>query len=167
MKKEWKSIDGYDGLYEVSNTGEVKSLLKDRLLKPSNTTRGYLEVTLTKNKTHNKFKVHRLVAHAFLINPENKKCVNHIDGDKHNNFVSNLEWCSDSENREHAYRRELRKMATQTEVEMYSSDGIFINKFNSMSEASRKTGINVGNISRCCNSSNRTARGYVFKKAGE
>ena len=100
--EEWRSIPGYEGLYEVSSYGRVKSLeryksnnggiqlIKEKILKPHNTKKGYLTVQFS-NKI---FKVHRLVAQAFIPNPDNLPMVNHLDEDKTNNRVENLEWCN-------------------------------------------------------------------------
>lgn len=165
MNNEWKPVVGYEGFYEISDNGEIKSLIKNRLLKPCIHKKGYLVVTLTKGNAHKHYYVHRLVAAAFIPNIDNKEQVNHIDGNKHNNCVENLEWCNDAENRMHAYKNGLRKMEELIEVEMVSIDGNFIDKFPSISEASRRTGINIGNISRCCNGGCKTAGGYIFKRS--
>ena len=115
----WKDIEGYEGLYQVSTCGNVKSLpkvrrngtgtyiQKERLLKPSNTSTGYKKVELCKDGKRKGFKVHRLVAIAFIPNPDNKPEVNHIDGNKINNNIDNLEWVTSSENSVHAYETGL------------------------------------------------------------
>ena len=115
----WKDIEGYEGLYQVSTCGNVKSLpkvrrngtgtyiQKERLLKPSNTSTGYKKVELCKDGKRKSFKVHRLVAIAFIPNPDNKPEVNHIDGNKINNNIDNLEWVTSSENSIHAYETGL------------------------------------------------------------
>lgn len=95
----WKPIDGFEGLYEVSNLGKVKSLgndksRKEKFLKPAKNRDGYLLVTLCRNGKHKMFQVHRLVATMFIPNPEGFEQVNHIDEVKTNNCVSNLEWCN-------------------------------------------------------------------------
>ena len=105
--EEWKSISGYEGLYEVSSYGRVKSLeisyirkngkmdhKPEIILRPKNNGTGYFTVCLYKNKTHKYYLIHRLVAQAFLPNPDNLSDVNHKDEDKSNNRVDNLEWCS-------------------------------------------------------------------------
>lgn len=106
MKEIWKDIKGYEGLYQVSNKGNVKSLdklinqriIKGKLLKPTDNGNGYLIIGLIKNGTRKNYYIHRLVAEEFLSNVNNKKYVNHINFDKYDNSVENLEWCSQKEN---------------------------------------------------------------------
>lgn len=114
-KEIWKDIEGYEGLYQVSNLGRVKSLSKKRgfgeqkekVLKPWITNLGYCTVTLYKNSLSQIKRVHRLVAEAYIPNPENKETVNHIDGNKQNNTVENLEWNTQSENINHSIKTGL------------------------------------------------------------
>ena len=108
MKEEWKDIEGYEGLYQVSNTGKVKSLgngkstnkdnCRERILKASTNNSGYQYVGLSKEGKNNRYAVHRLVATAFLENPKNLPVVNHKNEVKTDNCVQNLEWCSRSYN---------------------------------------------------------------------
>ena len=99
---EWADVSGYEGLYSVSTEGQVYTHKYKKFLKPRSK-RGYLNVSLSKNKKRKEFRVHRLVAIAFISNSENKEQVNHIDGDKNNNKVNNLEWVTQSENITHSY----------------------------------------------------------------
>lgn len=113
MEEIWKPIIGYENYYEVSNLGRVRRIKAahgtqiGRILNGMLDSDGYLNVCLTANKNQKWFLVHRLVAQAFLPNPENKPTVNHIDGNKQNNSVSNLEWCTQKENIAHAWRTGL------------------------------------------------------------
>ena len=121
MREIWKDIEGYQGYYQISNYGRVKSLdrfrkngssgyiHKEKILKQSLTTTGYLKVELCINKFRKSMKVHRLVAKAFIDNPENKPDVNHKDGNPLNNHLSNLEWCTERENINHAINLGLKK----------------------------------------------------------
>ncbi len=108
----WEDVEGYEGLYEVSNFGRVKSFAKSRkgrILTPSFEKTGYTRVILSKDCDHKKFSIHRLVAMAFVPNPEDKPEVNHIDGNKLNNYFENLEWVTTSENQKHSLKIGIAK----------------------------------------------------------
>jgi len=113
MDKEiWKDIEGYEGRYQVSNLGRVKSLNyrhtdQERILQPIPFSHGYLVVNFLKNKKHKTFLIHRLVAQSFIPNPDNKPQVNHINGVKTDNRVVNLEWVTPLENTQHAIKTNL------------------------------------------------------------
>ena len=109
MQEIWKPIDGYEGKYEVSNLGCVRSMLSNKNLAFEKTDKGYFRVGLYKDGKTKKFRVHRLVASAFVPNPENFPEVNHKDGIKSNNAAHNLEWCSPCKNAIHAFKNGLRK----------------------------------------------------------
>lgn len=179
---QWKDIHGYEGYYEVSTMGDVRSKdrivpdknsagkhLKGRIMKQSENKdskrggQGYLVVNLRKNHTSNVIQVHRLVASAFIENPLNLPTVNHKDGDKHNNCVENLEWATYGDNNIHALKSDLRS-PRGCEVARFDECGNIIDKFKSVSEASRETGISRGMISHCVNGRAYKAGGYVWKK---
>lgn len=185
--EEWKDVIEYEGLYRVSNTGEVMSLYynKEYVLPKRVDKRGYLLVTLSKNGKSKKVRIHRLVAKAFIPNPENKPQVNHIDGNKQNNCVSNLEWATNKENIGHAWRTGLRenereglrqrayktinknKLWEKTKKVVIQMDlnGNFIREFNSLSEVSDYYGKKslVSSISKCCHGEIETSYGYKWK----
>jgi hypothetical protein len=115
MKKEWKIIDGFEGYYKISNQGEVYSIRSKRLIKIHNNMDGYPCINIYDKTSKRKLtykSVHRLVAMAFIPNPENYSDVNHKDGIKTNNKVNNLEWCTRKYNRNHAIKTGLARFAT-------------------------------------------------------
>ena len=109
MKEMWKDVDGYEGRYQISNLGNVKSIIhnKERIKKRTIDSRGYYIVSLAKQGKSRSYLVHRLVAQAFIPNPQHLPVVNHIDGNKKNPCADNLEWCSYQENHDHALRTGL------------------------------------------------------------
>lgn len=102
--EKFKDIEGYEGLYQITSWGRVYSLIANKFMKTELTDKGYLRVKLRKNKKAKNHKVHRLVASAFIPNMKNLPQVNHKDGNKQNNSVTNLEWITDSDNKQHAKR---------------------------------------------------------------
>lgn len=118
LKVEWKLIEGFDGIYSVSNYGEVRNNKTGRLMKQRKTEKGYLRVGLTNNGKPKCMRVHRLVAQAFIPNPDDKPEVNHIDFNKENNCVNNLEWVTGKENAKHSLgnRKNLTKLNAKTLV---------------------------------------------------
>lgn len=176
MNEIWKDIKGYEGAYQISNLGSVKSLkhrglIRDKILKPA-FVRGYLCVSLCVNgtkfrKTH---KVHRLVAQTFLDNPENKPTVNHKDGDKANNSVTNLEWATMLENNIHAISTKLRVMPKGDKCHMYgnkinaklvldTSTGIF---YDSAKEAAECFGIKHSSMKSMLNGSFKNRTNLIY-----
>lgn len=168
MAEEWKDIEGYEGLYQVSNLGRVRSFKQNKsghLLKYKSNCWGYFQVGLSKNGKQKLFSVHRLVAEAFIPKVENKNIVNHIDCDKSNNHANNLEWCTQKENVRHSVklRHYEHSGAENKPVIMTEKQGAFENKFRSICEAARITGIPQQNISKCCNGKLRSAGGYLWR----
>lgn len=113
LKEIWKDVSGYEDRYAVSTKGKVYSKKLKKCLQPIKTKKGYLSIELWRNYKRKVVKIHRLVAETFLENPFSKKEINHKDGNKHNNCVENLEWCTRSENMLHAYSAGLRKQRTK------------------------------------------------------
>lgn len=105
--EEWKDVPNYEGLYQISDLGNVKSIYSNKILKPSVDKFGYVRFSATKNKIQKTLRLHRLVAKVFIPNPNNLPQVNHLDGNKLNCAKSNLEWSTDSDNKFHAYANGL------------------------------------------------------------
>ena len=152
---EWRPIAGFKGRYEVSSEGEVRSLARKGrkrqiFLKPFNNTQGYLQVVLTKGGKRDQPRVHRLVMQAFVGPcPENME-VNHIDEDKTNNCISNLEYVTHKQNLNHATRNARVARARGLAIESYDiNTGATIKRYASAWEAQRQDGYKHGNISRC------------------
>lgn len=108
--EKWKPISNYEDFYEVSDKGNVRRIGSNTVLKPNFTNKGYLKVSLSVKSNVKQFNIHRLVAEAFVHNEYNKPQVNHIDGNKLNNYISNLEWVTNQENRTHAVQNSLHKV---------------------------------------------------------
>lgn len=159
--EKWKDIKGYESLYQISNYGRVKNKLTKRILRPSISVSKHLSVILCKNGKTKNFSVHRLVAKAFIPNPENKPCIDHIDGIGLNNFVENLRWCTHKENNNYPLAKE-RKQQPRTLIEGYSpKDNSKIVSFNSYKEANEK-GFNTGMI-RSSVVRGKTYKGLYYK----
>ena len=148
MEEIWKDIKGYEGHYQISNTGKVKSLhfniatqKQETILKQSETWGGYLRVGLTKDRKPKLFAVHRLVAEAFIPNIENKPVVDHINGDRADNRVENLRWCTHSENSRNS--KALKSSKRYNSIKVVDNKG---NTFNSYREASRFWGVSANTI---------------------
>lgn len=173
----WKSVVGYEGLYEVSNFGRVKSLPRPKLgpcgridltrIKIMRLSRGsrspYLKVTLKKEGRCKTLKVHRMVAAAYLPNPENKPLVNHKDSDPSFNHVDNLEWCTQQENIDHCWKYNRGNGRTKP-IKQLSKSGELLKLWTSSSEANRN-GYTRKNIIKCCNGLQDLYRGCAWQFA--
>lgn len=186
-KERWLPVAGYEGLYEVSDAGNVRSLFRyKRMLKHNVSKRGYHTVQLFKGKTGKRVLVHRIVAAAFAPNPYNFSQVNHKDENKSNNAANNLEWCTAKYNmnygevaktrhtkidyskpifKEIAYRNSMNRRKS---VLQFTTSGEFVKKYDSAAEAFRKTGISQSHISESCKSNaSRSAGGFKWRYANE
>ncbi len=185
MKEIWKDVKGYEGLYQVSNLGRVKSL--KRIVKRNghnypikkevtlsqavNKRTGYCMVNLYNNGVKVK-SVHRLVIGAFLKNIHNKKDTNHKDGIKTNNKLSNLEYATRSENEKHAYRIGLKKNTGCSDVNytgnnkpviQYTKDNVFVAEYDSIKDAALSTGGSASAISINCKGTTKLSGGYIWE----
>lgn len=158
----WRDIKDYPN-YQVSNMGRVKSLNykrtgKEKILKNSKNNSGYLYVCLTINKKEHNYRIHRLVASAFLPNPNNLPQVNHINEIKTDNRVENLEYCDSSYNINYGTRTEK----TQKPILQFTLDGELVRKWDSTIEVEKELGFYHSDISKCCKGKRKTASGYKW-----
>lgn len=212
MKEEiWKPVRGYENLYEVSSFGKIRSVdkvvytnnrfnkmqkkIKGKILSPFlNKKTGYMQVALSKNKKTKLYLVHRLVALTFFPIDNISLQVNHIDGNKQNNNVENLEWCTRSENIVHAYKiglahsnfktqsgtkhhfygkhhknssKEKMRLSHYRKINQYDKDNNFIKTWDGIKLAENILKINNGNISGCCRGKRKTAGGYIWRYVNE
>ena len=159
----WRDIKGYEGIYQVSNMGNVKNIKFNRIIKPFTQGAGYLRVDLSKENTRIRSLVHRLVAKTFIPNPENKPEVNHIDEDKTNNRIDNLEWCTRKENLNHGTRSErFSKSKSKPIIAIDIANGEY-NEYVSCKDCAIQLGLNAGNISSVLTGRIKQTGGYVFK----
>lgn len=171
MIEVWKPVTNYEGLYEISNLGRIRSLHNykrngNNILVPR-IKRGYFTVGLRKNGIRKWFLLHRLVALAFIPNPNNYPCVNHKDENKLNNNVENLEWCTVSYNNTYGTRIERVTDKTGKPVYQYDINGNFIKKHKSLASATKEVGLkSASTISLCCSGKYETAGGYKWTLEG-
>ena len=178
--EEWRPVVGYEGLYEVSNMGRVKSLermkwdnggcckVPERILKARKVGGGYLKVNLYKDGKSKSCRIHRLVAEAFIPNPDGLPVINHKDENPKNNNVDNLEWCSYSYN--NTYNGKAKKIGKKQRndpnrskpvIAIHKVSGLIL-EFPSIKEASRQLGISKGNICYCCKGKYKSIGGFYW-----
>lgn len=178
MEEEiWKDVKGYEGLYQVSNAGRVKSI--DRLVSQQGRARlyrgtimaqyknknGYCAIRLSRNNNKKGFLVHRLVAEAFIQNHMNLPFVNHKDEKQSNNNVENLEWCTPTYNVNYGTSTLRRSIKMGESVDQYSLDGELIGNYYSLKQAEKITGVPHSIINSCCKGKQSSAGGFVWKYA--
>ena len=158
MSEIWKDIEGYEGIYKISNLGNVKSL--ERTLWNGHTY-GYYTVRLSKDGKGKNHLLHRLLAVAFIPNPNNLPIINHKDGDKTNINLDNLEWSTYKDNNEHAIKTGLNKIAKEIKAINVNTGETM--HFDSAREADRVLGVGYKNISACLNGRQKTCGGYRWE----
>lgn len=182
----WKDVKNYEGIYQISNLGRIKSLsrvfiqkngiekrIKERILKQVKDSKGYYFVGLHKNSQILQYRVHRLIAEYFIPNEYNKPHINHKNGIKTDNQINNLEWCTVSENNQHAYTNNGRISPMKNKkgilnknskpVFQYNKNGDYINEFNAIADASRITKIQQSDIAACCRGKLKSAGSFIWK----
>ena len=156
-----------DTTYSVSNLGNIKNNITNKMLKGKQSKSGYLYVDLWINNKPNQIAIHRLVAKYHVTNPNNYNEVNHIDENKINNNSSNLEWCTHLQNIKHGTALQRKAYNKQVKVKQFTKDGQFIKEFDSCKNAEKSFGKISSNISNCCKGKLKTAYGYVWKYSGK
>lgn len=185
MDEVWKDIDGFDGLYQISNHGRVKSLskeflvsnqycktnnyrkTKERILKPQLDKHGYHRITLCKDGKKYLKQIHRLVALAFVSNPCDLPLVNHKNEIKTDNRSCNLEFCTSSYNQNYGTIKERISAAQSFDITQHTLGGLFIKKWHGINKASRELKINHANIISCCQGKRKSAGGYIWRYCDE
>lgn len=183
LNEIWRDIKGYESYYQVSNFGRIKSLerydalghhLKEFIMKPTYSSR-YLRVSLSKNSFQKLLSVHRLVAEAFIPNPNNLPCVNHKDENRCNNFVyidengnyvpelSNLEWCTQKHNANWGKRNSKISKSKYKTILQFDLQGNFIKEWPSAMQLHKELNYSVASISQCCRGKQKTAYSFIWK----
>lgn len=183
MKEIWKDIKGYEGLYQISNYGRVKSMkryvqgyrkdLRNEMILKAENHNGYKKIILTKDRYRKKFFVHRLVAMAFIPNPNNYPIINHKDENRSNNCVENLEWCTHEYNLNYGNRNKKlselmpKVLHSKAVLQIDKNTGQIINEFSSCREAARQIGKRnaSSSICDCClqKKYRNSAYGYIWR----
>lgn len=174
-EEEWKDVKGFEEKYQISNYGRLKNKLNNHIYKNTNKNGDYFSVVLTYKNKSKSTRIHRLVAEAFIPNPDNLPQVNHIDMNKQNNNVDNLEWCTLKYNINEAIKIKpqmllgmikYNKNRAHKNIYQYSLDNKFIRKFKTIKEAHNITGVCKRNILQVCNKEPYNIKGCIRKQAG-
>ena len=158
----WLPVKNYEGFYEVSSHGNVRRVGNSVPRKPVYAN-GYQRVELSKNGKRKMYLVHRLVAEAFLINSEGHSYVNHIDEDKTNNHVSNLEWCTRKQNNNHGTRNQ--RIAETLSIPVIGTDAFGDQWYYESAKEAERRGFNSAHIAACCKGKRNTHKGYTWRYA--
>lgn len=164
MKEIWKDIPGYEGLYQASNLGNIRSLprnaTKGKLLSFSKSKNGYYHIILSKNNNQKTFNVHRLIMLTFY--GKSNLQIDHIDGNKQNNNLNNLEYVTNSENMKRAYKNGLLKFK-KNKINQYDMDMNYIKTWYNAGKIEKELNINHSNIIKCCRNKRNNAGGFIWK----
>lgn len=162
----WKDIPNYEGIYKVSNRGRIMSLKDNDIIRKQGTLKGYKIISLFKNGICRMYRVHRLVAQAFIPNPENKPCIDHIDGNRANNDVSNLRWVTVKENQNNPVTKTKffnRKVKPHHEKPILQiKGGKIIARYKSIHDAAKKLNITATNICAVCKGREKSYKGFIW-----
>lgn len=173
--EEWRPVKGFEGLYEVSNLGRVRSLdriikrrngnivYKGKILKQQIKKKKRYGIILTKNYNRRNFMVHRLVAEAFIPNPKHLETINHKDENTFNNNVNNLEWMTQRENILYGTRTERAKKKIQKKVEKLTKDFEHVEYYDSLTDAAIKNNAHISNISSAIHGRYKSCVGYIWR----
>lgn len=166
--EKWKPVEGFEGLYQVSDKGRVWSCIRGKELKAVDNGKGYQKVTLWKDHVPSQRYIHRLVATAFIPNPDLLPQVNHINEfAKDDNSVENLEWCTCEYNNNYGTKNQRTAEKLSKKIDQYDQEGNFIQSWVSICECARQTGYDKAFIGKVCNGKVKTAYGYVWRYAKE
>ena len=162
VEKEWRTVIEYDK-YEVNQFGEIRHKKRKQILKPRPNRSGYEYVNFRINGESKNFAIHRIVANAFIPNPNGYTEVNHKDYNKSNNCVDNLEWVTSSGNKSHAYKKIENHIIRGKEVEQYTKAGEYVKTYDTVSDAAKAMGCCVAAISNCCLGRTKTSMGFQWR----
>lgn len=174
----WKDVKDYEGLYQISNLGNIRGMKSNKVLVLSSSPSGYKFIRLFKKSKGKNYRIHRLVAEAFIPNVKNLPFVNHKDENTGNNCVDNLEWCTASYNINYGNRnnKAAKKISIwrkkkgsdyspreRKKVAQYTLDDKYVREFKSINEAGRETNSSIGTIHNCCVGKSKSCNGYKWK----